>query len=170
MDRARSGWAGMVALLIGVGCGGGDDTPPAGTPGGEVPAPVAASPQEQAEGDSGAMQADGGSSTELVREAFAYSGAGRDPFVSLLRSGDVRPLPQDLRVRAINFDPRYPQRSVATVQDTAAGKRYTLRLGDQVGRIRVVQIRATEIVIAIEEFGVERQVVLPIRRRQEDVP
>ena len=31
-------------------------------------------------------------SVTLVREVFAYEGGGRDPFMSLLRSGDVRPL------------------------------------------------------------------------------
>jgi hypothetical protein len=75
-----------------------------------------------------------------------------------------------LRVRAINYDARYPQRSVAVIQDTTANKRYSLHVGDQVGRLRIVQIRPTEVVVTIEEFGVERQIVLPIRRRQEDIP
>jgi hypothetical protein len=109
-------------------------------------------------------------SMELSRETFAYRGTGRDPFLSLLRSGDVRPMPEDVRVTGITFDPRYPQRSVATLQDTTYGRRYTVRVGDVIGRIRVVEIRATQVVAVVEEFGVDRQLVLPIRRRQEDTP
>lgn len=147
-----------TVALTGCGGGGGEDASPVASAADTTPAVVqdtATPAPEQAE-------------TELVREAFAFRGAGRDPFISLLRSGDVKPLPQDLRVRAINYDPRYPQRSVVTIQDTTENRRYTLRVGDQVGRVRVAQIRETEVVLTIEEFGVERQVVLPIRRLRED--
>jgi hypothetical protein len=153
----------LVGGCVLAACGGDDAAPAAGTPAVEPPAPTT----EATDAAAAAAQA---GSTELVREAFAYSGAGRDPFLSLLRSGDVRPLPRDLRVRAINYDARYPQRSVAVIQDTTANKRYSLHVGDQVGRLRIVQIRPTEVVVTIEEFGVERQIVLPIRRRQEDIP
>ena len=157
MPRKSGAW---IATALLVACGGGGDDTAAGTPDTTSGMPVAVQ-------DTTAPQQDT-TDTQLVREAFSYRGAGRDPFISLLRSGDVRPLPQDLRVRAINFDPRYPQRSVVTVQDTTSDRRYTLRIGDQVGRVRITQIRETEVVITIEEFGVERQVVLPIRRLRED--
>ena len=49
----------------------------------------------------------------LVREVFAYEGAGRDPFLSLIQSGDVRPLISDVRLVAVDYDARYPARSVA---------------------------------------------------------
>ncbi len=150
----------LLAACGGGGGGGGGDDASAGTP--------AATPEVQAAVQDTTIPQQDTTETQLVREAFAYRGAGRDPFMSLLRSGDVRPLPQDLRVRAINFDPRYPRRSVVTLQDTTSDRRYTLRLGDQVGRLRITQIRETEIVITIEEFGVERQIVLPIRRLRED--
>jgi hypothetical protein len=105
---------------------------------------------------------------ELSREVFAYRGAGRDPFLSLLKSGAAKPLPGDVQVRGITFDPRYPQRSVATLQDTTDMRRYTVRVGDVIGRIRIAEIRANEVVAVVQEFGVDRQMVLPIRRRQED--
>jgi hypothetical protein len=158
VPRKAGAWI-ATALLAACG-GGGDDAPPAGTP--------AATPEIPAVVQDTTIPQQDTTDTQLEREAFAYRGAGRDPFMSLLRSGDVRPLPQDLRVRAINFDPRYPQRSVVTIQDTTSDRRYTLRIGDQVGRVRITQIRETEVVITIEEFGVERQVVLPIRRLRED--
>ncbi len=151
----------MVTLSLAA-CGGADEAVVAGTP--EEDPPVATDEQAAAVV---AEEQQERARTELVRETFSYRGAGRDPFLSLLRSGDVRPMPQDLRVRVINYDPRYPQRSVVTLQDTTQGRRYNLRVGDQVGRVRVVQIRETEVVVTIDEFGVERQFVLPIRRRQE---
>jgi hypothetical protein len=147
-------------------CGGGTEQPAAATEQAATPtaAPVTA---QQAAPDTTAKPAP---SMDLSREVFAYRGAGRDPFLSLLKSGDVRPLPQDVRVTGIAFDPRYPQRSVATLQDTTYGRRYTIRVGDVIGRIRIVEIRATEVVAVVEEFGVDRQLVLPVRRRQEDTP
>lgn len=149
----------LAAALALAGCGGGEPEAPAGRPAVEPPAPV---PAEQAAAQGAPM--------ELSREAFAYRGSGRDPFVSLLKSGGVRPLPGDLRVTGINFDARYPQRSVATLRDTTEGRRYTVRTGDVIGRVRILEIKATQVVAVVQEFGVDRPLVLPIRRRQEDTP
>jgi hypothetical protein len=145
-------------------CGGGDEEPVAGRPAAEPPPPTG----QQAVEDSAAADS-AGFAMSLSREVFAYRGAGRDPFLSLIKSGAARPMPGDVRVRGINFDPRYPQRSVAALQDTTDGRRYTVRVGDVIGRIRIVEIRATEVVALVQEFGVDRQLVLPIRRRQEEV-
>ena len=153
----------LTAALLVAACGGADEAPPAGQPAVEPPPPTG-------EADTAAVTAEQDSaaaSLEVSREVFAYRGSGRDPFVSLLKSGDVRPLPQDLRVVGITFDPRYPQRSVAVLHDVSDLRRFTVRPGDVVGRIRVVEVRATEIIAVVQEFGVDRQVVLPLRRRQE---
>jgi len=160
-------WSPWLAIaLVAVACGGGEETPPAGQPAVEPPPPtpdstVAAAAAAQTREDTA------GSALALSREVFAYRGSGRDPFRSLLKSGDVRPLPQDLRVVGITYDPRYPQRSVAVLNDMAGLKRYTVRPGDVIGRIRIVEVRATEVIAVVQEFGVDRQVVLPLRRRQE---
>jgi hypothetical protein len=147
-------------------CGGGDDEQPvAGRPAAEPPPPTG----PQAVQESAAPADSAGLAMSLSREVFAYRGAGRDPFLSLIKSGAARPMPGDVRVRGINFDPRYPQRSVAALQDTTDGRRYTVRVGDVIGRIRIVEIRATEVVALVQEFGVDRQLVLPIRRRQEEI-
>jgi hypothetical protein len=39
-----------------------------------------------------------------------------------------------------------------------------------VGRLRIAEIRRTEVLVIIEEFGVERQRTLAMRRRQEELP
>jgi uncharacterized membrane protein len=86
----------------------------------------------------------------------------------LLTSGDVRPLPQDLRLMEVVYDPRYPARSVAVLRDVSVNKQYVVRVDDELGRMRVVEIRPTEIVLSVEEF-VERQLTLALKK-QEGVP
>src|SRR5205807_2762144 len=54
---------------------------------------------------------DSAPNTGLVREQFAYEGGGRDPFISLLKSGDVRPLIADLKLVTVVYDGVYPARS-----------------------------------------------------------
>jgi hypothetical protein len=106
----------------------------------------------------------------LQREVFSYGGAGRDPFVSLLRSGEVRPFLSDLRVTAINFNDQYPVNSVAVLRDTTVNQRYAVRVGDQLGRLRVSAIRRYEVVLVYQEFGRELQDTLRIQRRQGGEP
>ncbi len=111
--------------------------------------------------------------TELEREVFSYRGSGRDPFVSLIQSGEVRPLVEDLRVTSITYDPRYPATSVAVLRDTSASgqnQAYAVRVGDELGRMRVAEITPGQVVMIVSEFGLDRQVVLRQRRRQEGTP
>ena len=103
----------------------------------------------------------------LVREVFAYEGGGRDPFVSLLKSGDIRPLLSDLKLVGIYYDQRYPVRSVAVLRDVTNGKRYRAKAGDVMGRLKVTQIRPREIVFTVQEFGFERQESLQLAKREE---
>jgi hypothetical protein len=162
--RQRVRAVALAAMLAA--CGGGDDEQPvAGRPAAEPPPPTG----QPAVQDSAGPVDSAGFAMSLSREVFAYRGTGRDPFLSLIKSGAARPMPGDVRVRGINFDPRYPQRSVAALQDTTDGRRYTVRVGDVIGRIRIVEIRANEVVALVQEFGVDRQLVLPIRRRQEEI-
>ena len=143
-------------------CGG--DEPAAGTPA-TTPDPGA----QPAQATTGGSQAQGGEQAEqttvLEREVFTYQGAGRDPFLSLMRSGDVRPLLEDLRVTSINFDVQYPMNSVAVVRDVSVGLRYPVRVGDVLGRLRVAAIRPQEVVLAYEEFGQQHQDTLRLTRQ-----
>ena len=108
--------------------------------------------------------------TELMREVFSYRGSGRDPFMSLLQSDDVRPLIEDLRISTIAYDPRYPSASVAVLRDTVANEAYSVRVGDELGRLRVAQILPGEVVLIVTEFGSERQETLRQRQTQERTP
>jgi hypothetical protein len=87
-----------------------------------------------------------------------------------MKSADVRPLISDVRVMGIVYDAAYPARSVAVLRDTAQKKRYSVRMGDELGRMKVTEIRPGEVIVTLDEFGTERQVVLQVRRRPEETP
>ena len=157
--RTLTGAVACLGLLMG--CSGGEPEP---EPTPTRPAPVEMS-QEQA-----VDTAQAESETELLREVFTFRGSGRDPFLSLLESGEVRPLVEDLRITSITYDPRYPAASVAVLRDTIVNQAYPVRVGDELGRLRVVSIRPGEVTLVLSEFGSERQVVLRQRRRQEGTP
>lgn len=158
----------LLGGLVAPGCNGGEPTPAPGTPAQQPPPSVPQAPPVAA--DTVGQDTVGAQRTGLLREVFSYRGAGRDPFRSLLASGDVRPLIDDLRVMTIVYDPRYPARSVAVLRDVSVNKRYDVRVDDELGRLRVVAIRQDEVVFILEEFGAQRQVSLAFRRRQEGVP
>lgn len=104
--------------------------------------------------------------TSLLREVFAYEGGGRDPFMSLLRSGDVRPLISDLKLTTIVYDARFGARSVAILRDITNRRIYRVKTGDIVGRLKVTQIRPREVVFTVQEFGFERQETLQLARQE----
>jgi hypothetical protein len=160
-------------MAMGLACGGGADAPAPGTPATQ-PQPAGTAPaaaQAPARTDSAAAAPDTTANrTGLVREVFGYRSGGRDPFRSLLTSGDIRPLLSDLRLTTVVYDPRYPARSVAVLRDVSVNKRYDVRVDDALGHMRVIEIRPTEVVLAVEEFGQERQVTLALPKRQEGIP
>lgn len=107
-----------------------------------------------------------GMPTEIIlqRETFAYDGGGRrDPYKSLMNSRDIRPLLSDLRLTAVAFDPvGAGSNSVAILRDTYSKQQYRVRVGQQLGRLRVAAIRQKSVQFTIEEFGFNRQETLPL--------
>lgn len=163
MNRAATAFAMLLGLLT-AGCGGGaEPAPAAGGAAAEAEAGApAAGGAAQARG-TGRGSLDTTLPVEYRREVFRYGGGSRDPFESLLTSGDMGPMVQDLRLVSIIFDARYGN-SVAIVRATNVVQPFRLRRGDTIGRMRVIQIRQYEVVFQIEEFGFERQEVLALRR------
>lgn len=161
-------WLAAALMAAACGGGGGEEAAPATPPSAAEQVPEAPADTTPAAVDTLAMQDSAAAALALSREVFAYRGSGRDPFQPLTKSGDLRPSPKDLRVVGITFDPRYPQRSVAVLNDVTDGRRYTVRPGDVIGRIRIVEIRVAAVVAVVQEFGVDRQLVLTLRRRQEE--
>ena len=131
-----------------------------------VAAPLV-STRATAQQQSGGAQPDTAQSMSLLREVFAYEGGGRDPFMSLLKSGDVRPLLSDLKLTTIVYDGRFATRSVAVLRDITNRRIYRVKTGDIIGRLKVTQIRPREIVFTVQEFGFERQETLSLARQEE---
>jgi hypothetical protein len=109
---------------------------------------------------------DSGSKT-LEREVFSYSSGGRrDPMLSLVMSGDIRPLLAELELVAIIFDEGGSNhtallRNIGTSKEK--GKQYRIKVGQMVGRMRVSQITRKEVVFTIDEFGFSRQQRLAVK-------
>ncbi|HEX2609841.1 MAG TPA: hypothetical protein VHK68_02445, partial [Gemmatimonadales bacterium] len=143
----------------------------------EVPAAAVTTPSAAAQPEPARMQdttsADStrkSQEMEMSRETFAYSGAARDPFSSLLNLAKNGPELADLQLVGIYQNLRSPAASVAVFREKNGGKRHKLRAGDQLGRSRLVQIRDRDVVFTIEDFGFERQETLSLRKQEDVTP
>lgn len=98
----------------------------------------------------------------IEREVFTYYGGGRrDPFVSLLTSGELRPLISDVRLTTIAFDPE-GQTSVAVLRNVETGEQYRVQIGSTLGRMRVALIEPRSVTFSINEFGYSRNETLTL--------
>lgn len=96
----------------------------------------------------------------FAREVYSYPRDGRrDPFASLIATGDIRPIFEDLRISGIIVDPS-GRGSQAILKDVSTNEIYKARVGSVFGRIRVTSIRPGEVGVSIDEFGFPRQEVL----------
>jgi|APMI01.1.fsa_nt_gi hypothetical protein len=129
--------------------------------------PASATVTREAAGTVSAPKAAPGKATmpteiTLQREVFAYSGSGRrDPYTSLMSSSEVRPLISDLRLTAVAFDPD-GNNSVAILRDSYSKQQYRVRVGQQLGRLRVTAIKQRAVQFTMEEFGFNRMETLPL--------
>lgn len=122
--------------------------PVAKTPAANAPAPAAAG----APADAGAQV--------ISRESYSYQGTGRrDPFVSLMNTEELRPLFQDLKLVGVAFDAT-GRNSVAVLRDVTSKEQYRVKVGQELGRMRVASIGEKSVVFGIEEFGYSRQETL----------
>jgi hypothetical protein len=92
----------------------------------------------------------------IMREVFQYASQGRrDPFFSLMATGDLRPMLSDLRLTTILYD-LSGRRPVAVMNDVSTNQQYRVTTGMMLGRMRVTQIRPRKVLFAIDEFGFSR--------------
>ncbi len=93
----------------------------------------------------------------FAREVYGYPRDGRrDPFASLIATGDIRPLFDDLRVTSVMYDPS-GRTSMAMLKDISTNEIYKVRVGSVAGRNRITYIRTGVVGVAIDEFGFTRQ-------------
>ncbi|MEP6763138.1 MAG: hypothetical protein ABJB66_02445 [Gemmatimonadaceae bacterium] len=102
-------------------------------------------------------------SITIDREVFSYASTGRrDPYASLMSTTEIRPLLSDLRLTAIAFDPA-GNNSVAILRDNVTKEQHRVKVGQQLGRLRVASIKVKSVVFSIDEFGFNRQETLQVR-------
>jgi len=107
---------------------------------------------------------------EVMRETFAYSGGTRDPFNSLLNGSASGPEIADLDLVGVYQDLRGTGNSVVVLREKATAKRHKMRVGDQLGRAKLFQIRPRDAVFTIRDFGFERQETLSLRKQEVETP
>jgi len=147
----------------------------AATAGTAAPAVAAAKPaSDSLDQDAEAALADSvqrAREIDVLRETFAYAGGTRDPFNSLINKGKDGPEIGDLDLVAVYLDLRTPSNNVVVLREKATtGKRHKMRVGDQLGRSRLTQIRARDAVFMIQDFGFERQETLSLRKQEVETP
>lgn len=141
--------------------------PPQAKQGGATKAPAKAD-TSKAKPDTmgGASISERGSKGQMsiMREVYSYSAGGRrDPFLSLMSTGEIRPLITEVEVIGIVYDESGPQ-SEAILRNTADKKtQYRVKVGQTLGRMRIAQITRRDVVFNIEEFGLSRQVTLSVK-------
>jgi hypothetical protein len=107
---------------------------------------------------------------EVMRETFAYAGGTRDPFASLIDLDKAGPEIADLDLVGVYMDLRSPSNNVVVLREKASAKRHKMRVGDQLGRARLTQIRPRDAVFMIADFGFERQETLSLRKQEVETP
>jgi hypothetical protein len=107
---------------------------------------------------------------EVMRETFAYGGGTRDPFNSLINLADAGPEIADLELVGVYQNLRTASSSIVVLREKVSAKRYKMRVGDQVGRARLVQIRPRDAVFTVQDFGYERQETLSLRKQEVETP
>ena len=73
-----------------------------------------------------------------------------------MNTEELRPLLGDLKLVAVAFDPT-GRNSVAVLRDITTKEQYRVKVGQEIGRMRVAAIHAKNVVFGIEEFGYSRQ-------------
>jgi hypothetical protein len=108
---------------------------------------------------------------EVMRETFAYAGGTRDPFASLINKDNSGIEIGNLDLVGVYLDLRTPSNNVIVLREKGTdGKRHKMRVGDQLGRSRLVEIRRRDAVFMIADFGYERQETLSLRNQEVETP
>jgi hypothetical protein len=101
------------------------------------------------------------SDISLVRETFNYSADGRrDPFESLMKTGELRPAVSDLKLVTVIYDPA--GRSVAILRDLTTKEQYRIKVGQTLGRMRVASIQPKSVTFTVIAIGTTFQEVLAL--------
>jgi hypothetical protein len=123
--------------------------------------PAPAAPKLPATPAPAASKTERKSDISLVRESFNYSADGRrDPFMSLMKTGELRPAVSDLKLVTVIYDPA--GRSVAILRDLTTKEQYRIKVGQTLGRMRVASIQPKSVTFTVIAIGTTFQEVLAL--------
>ena len=88
--------------------------------------------------------------------------------MSLLSTTKVGPELPDLVLVAIYYDTRNPAGSVVVMREKIGNRKYNLRTGDRLGRMRVTGVRPKDVTFTIDDFGTERQETVSLRKQEDN--
>lgn len=140
--------------------------------------PAAASGQDEGQEQEAGPQTPPPLDTRLVfeREVFSYPTFDRrNPFRTLLSSEDG-PRFEQMRLEMILLSDE-PGESIALLSagrigapasaegTVRRGETHRLRVGERWGNVRVIEIRETEIVVSVDEFGITEQRIMQLPTR-----
>ncbi|MCC7194239.1 MAG: hypothetical protein IT356_01655 [Gemmatimonadaceae bacterium] len=130
----------------------------------KAPAPAQSKAPAPQRGSGSVAEAGRRATVTVLREAFTYTADGRrDPFVSLMLSGELRPIITDLVLTGVIFDEEPAgRRSIALLTDNSTGEKYGVRVGQALGRMKVARITRESVTLDIDEFGLRRSETLVI--------
>jgi hypothetical protein len=101
----------------------------------------------------------------FYRETFTYDPSGRrDPFLSLMATGELRPMITDLTLTGVIYDESGKNSVAILVDASASNTTYRKKVGDLLGRMKVAKISENSVTLNIDEFGFARQETLLIDR------
>jgi hypothetical protein len=104
----------------------------------------------------------------LERETYQYASMSvRDPFRPYVDQSERGPELPDLRLVALLFDSRNPERSIATFRDIGNDRRYTVSPGQRFGRISMVNASTNTVKLRMDDFGTAREQVYTMRKTED---
>ncbi|MCU0625018.1 MAG: hypothetical protein MUF21_00800 [Gemmatimonadaceae bacterium] len=129
---------------------------PASAPGSTAPLdPALAAAGGVEKGHATGIVDSSGTALSFRREVYAFErGDRRDPFVSLMTTGVLRPVVSDLLLVGVAYADA--GRSVAVFRDKQTKEQYRVKTGEMLGRMRVYAIEPRKVTFAIDEFGFNR--------------
>jgi hypothetical protein len=132
-----------------------------GKPASKAPAAPAPNAAKSADPAPAGPKGDGKPEISLVRESFNYTADGRrDPFMSLMKTGELRPAVSDLKLVTVIYDPA--GRSVAILRDLTTKEQYRIKVGQTLGRMRVASIQPKSVTFTVIAIGTTFQEVLAL--------
>ena len=159
----------VLLLALCAGCGGGDE--PAAGPAADPTAAIEEGAGPARPAPRRCRSRSPAKSVPRAPEArIRRSGGARDPFESALDLTGTGPEFPDLDLVGIWYQERAPSASVAVLRDRLTGKRYTVREGERLGRMRIASIRVKDVTFTIDDYGTERQETLSIRKPEGNSP